>query len=117
MTLYGTAPQVFDCVKCKKNSLSQEGTEQGSKDRYYFSAVSGGILCETCKWQDKGAISINTSTLYTMQYIITREIEKLYTFKVTEEVRKELQCCIKHYLECYIDRDFKSLEMLKSFEI
>lgn len=115
IALYGEAPQVFDCVKCKKKSLSQG--ETGVNIRYYFSAASGGILCEACKWQDKGAISINTSTLYTMQYIISKEIEKLYTFRVTEEVRKELQYCLRHYLECYIDHDFKSLEMLKSFEI
>lgn len=114
MALSGEAPQVFECVKCR------EGTAAEKKDRkimeneqYYFSSKCGGILCEACKWQDKNAIRINTSTLYTMQYIISKEIEKLYTFKVTSEVQNELSRCIKQYLDCYIEHEFKSLEMLK----
>jgi DNA repair protein RecO (recombination protein O) len=111
----GEAPQVFGCVKCRKDSekplLDKDRPLSG---RYYFSAASGGILCEACKGLDKSAIVINTSTLYTMQYIISKEIEKLYTFKVTEEVLGELKSCITRYLSCYIDHDFKSLEMLKT---
>ncbi len=115
MALSGEAPQVFDCVKCNKNSFSEETTDQSNQNiRYYFSAECGGILCENCRGYDRGAVCINTSTRYTMQYIIAKEVEKLYTFRVTEEVQKQLGLCIKRYLERYIDHDFKSLEMLKS---
>ncbi len=115
MALNGEAPQVFGCLKCNKNSLSDEDANRDNQDiRYYFSAESGGILCENCRGYDRGAISINTSTLYTMQYIISKEVEKLYTFRVTPKVQIELNLCIKRYLERYIEHDFKSLEMLKS---
>ncbi len=115
MALNGEAPQVFDCVKCNKNSFSGETMDlKNLNSRYYFSAESGGILCDSCKGYDRGAIGINTSTLYTMQYIIAKEVEKLYTFRVTTEVQTELNLCIKRYLERYIEHDFKSLEMLKS---
>jgi DNA repair protein RecO (recombination protein O) len=116
MSVNGETPQVFGCVKCEKNptNLKQSVEELGKSSRYFFSAECGGILCEACRGYDKSAISINTSTLYTMQYIISKEIEKLYTFKVTDEVLRELKLCIKRYLERYVDHDFKSLEMLKS---
>lgn len=114
MAVGGEAPQVFGCVKCNNNSFSEEAVQQkNSSSRYYFSAKSGGILCEDCRGYDRGAVSINTSTLYAMQYIVSKEIEKLYTFRVTEEVQAELNLCMKHYLECYIEHDFKSLDMLK----
>lgn len=115
IALYGEAPQVFGCVKCDKNSpsVSLEDAKLVSR-KYYFSAACGGILCESCRGFDKSAIYINTSTLYTMQYIIAKEIEKLYTFKVTDEVLEELKRCIRHYLNCYIDHEFKSLEMLNA---
>lgn len=113
MALNGEAPQVFECVKCEKSPGNGVLQEQVRFGKYYFSAGSGGILCEACKGFDKSAIGINTSTLYTMQYIISKEIEKLYTFKVTDEVLKELKQCIRRYLDCYIDHKFKSLEMLK----
>jgi DNA repair protein RecO (recombination protein O) len=112
MALNGEAPQVFGCVKCDTNSPNQTAGELRSGN-YYFSAGSGGILCDACRGFDRGAININTSTLYTMQYIISKEVEKLYTFKVTEEVLGELKHCISNYLACYIDHEFKSLEMLK----
>jgi DNA repair protein RecO (recombination protein O) len=106
-------PQVFGCVKCQKNSTASNQGEEGAHiGKYYFSAASGGILCEACKGYDKNAVRVNTSTVYTMQYIISKEIERLYTFKVTDDVLNELQQCIRQYLDCYIDHEFKSLEML-----
>ncbi len=113
ISLNGEAPQVFACVKCNKNSR-ETALEEGRlpSGRYYFSASCGGILCEACRGNDRNAISVNTSTLYTMQYIISKEVEKLYTFKVTDEVLAELKLCIKNYLACYVEHEFKSLEML-----
>ncbi len=114
MSLNGETPQVFECIKCERNTKeAKEETQELPVGRYYFSAESGGILCEQCVRVDRNAISIRTSTLYTMQYIISMEIEKLYTFKVTDEVLEELKRCIKHYLNRYIDHEFKSLEMLQ----
>ena len=101
MALNGQAPQLFECVKCGRES-----------DSYRFSSENGGVLCSACKFQDTDAISISTSALYAMQYIISKEIEKLYTFIVTEEVLIELEVCIKKYLEHYIDHKFKSLKII-----
>jgi DNA repair protein RecO (recombination protein O) len=115
MTLNGETPEVFGCVKCNKKFAAAEGEgETPYTGKYYFSAKSGGILCGSCSGLDRDAVCINTSTLYTMQYIVSKEIEKLYTFKVTDDVLSELKLCISRYLDCYIDHEFKSLEMLKS---
>lgn len=113
MALSGVMPQVFGCVRCNKNLADKDVTDTMAAGRYYFSAENGGLLCEECRGYHKGAISINTSTLYTMQYIISKEIEKLYTFIVSDEVLDELTRCVRHYLDCYVEHDFKSLKMLK----
>ncbi|MGN1314139.1 MAG: DNA repair protein RecO [Lachnospiraceae bacterium] len=52
------------------------------------------------------------STDYTVHFIEKTGIEKLYTFKVSEEVLKELQQIAAVYRKRYIDREMKSLEML-----
>ncbi len=52
------------------------------------------------------------ATLYTLQYIVATPIEKLYTFAVSEEVLKELHKIMKQYMEKYVDKRFKSLEIL-----
>lgn len=52
------------------------------------------------------------STLYAVDYIGKAAVEKLYTFVVTEEVLKELKEIADRYCRRFIDRKFKSLEIL-----
>jgi DNA repair protein RecO (recombination protein O) len=104
MTLNGEAVQVFECVKCgKKESL------------HALSLHKGGILCIDCKLEDKSSIPLQDSTIYAMQFIIAANIEKLYTFTVSDLVLRELSICMKHYLKLFIDKEFKTLEMLNIF--
>jgi DNA repair protein RecO (recombination protein O) len=111
LTLSGEEPQVFYCVKCEERQ--QKPNADKKKKNYRFSAVCGGILCEDCWAYDKNAITIDTSTLYAMQYIISKGIEKLYTFKVTDKIQWELSHCIKSCLDCCIGHEFKALDMLR----
>lgn len=52
------------------------------------------------------------STQYAIAYIMTSTIEKLYTFTVSEAVLDEMIRISERYRLRYIDREFKSLEML-----
>lgn len=101
MVYNGEAPQVFECVKCK------------SEDAYFFSSMRGGLVCNAHAKEVSDNIRVSGSTIYTMQYIITSTVEKLYTFTVTKEVLRELKNCMKRYRMTYIDKDFKSLEVLE----
>ncbi len=57
---------------------------------------------------------LKESTSYTVQYIVTNPVEKLYTFAVTEPVLLELQSLAGHYRERFIDKELKSLEILQT---
>ncbi len=99
--LGGEAPQVFECLNCgTKENLSR------------FSASAGGCFCEGCRQKAMDGIRIQTSTLYTLQYIISADAQKLYNFTVTEEVFRELKQCIDSYREERIEHRMKSLELL-----
>jgi len=98
----GLAPQVFSCVKCgKTDSFS------------YFNKEAGGMLCNSCKEKSAGSVKISAATIYTMQYIISSSIGKLYTFTVSQEVMSELKVCVESYIGLYIDKKMKSLDLLK----
>ena len=56
------------------------------------------------KWQE--------STEFAIHYIMSSTIEKLYTFTVSNSVLEELIWISERYRIRYIDREFKSLEML-----
>ena len=101
ISINGEGPQVFQCVKC------------GAKDRpCVFSVKSGGLICDEC---GRGVIDgqiLNTSTLYAMQYVITSPVEKLYTFELSAEVLKEFTRVMERYREVYVEKHFKSLDIL-----
>lgn len=54
------------------------------------------------------------STIYALNYIEESPIEKLYTFNVTEQVLAELTGVADEYRRYFMDRQFKSLEILKT---
>ncbi len=54
------------------------------------------------------------STIYALQYIQESSVEKLYTFTVTEKVLKELQNVADRYRREYMDKQFKSLQILET---
>lgn len=54
------------------------------------------------------------STVYTLEFIASTPVGKLYTFAVTEEVLAQLQDIAADYREKIWGHHFKSLEMLES---
>lgn len=101
----GEYPEMFSCINC------------GSEDKNLtFSVSKGGLLCSECVHLAKDVRELNISTIYTMQYIITSEIKKLYTFVVNDIVQEELEHIMKAYFRTYIDKTFKSLEILDMLE-
>jgi DNA repair protein RecO (recombination protein O) len=102
VALNGESPQVFECVKCK----NEENVN-------YFSSEEGGLVCQNCSKVITKYIRVSDSTVYTLQYIISSAIEKLYTFTVSTEVMNELKQCVESYCRIYIDKKMKSLELLE----
>lgn len=105
MVVNGEYPNVFTCLKCGKE-----------EELAYFHVASGGTLCESCGRQKTDVAGLDKSTLYTLQYIITSKIEKLYTFKVSEEVLHGLARIMDEYMAFYIDKEFHALQVLKENE-
>lgn len=102
LVINGEYPEVFQCTNC------------GAKDRGgVFSSKNHGLVCEECQSLASDGIALDDSTLYTLQYIVSSPIEKLYTFTVSEEVLLRLQKMMKQYLDMYVEKQFKSLEILE----
>ncbi len=54
------------------------------------------------------------STVYTIEYIASSPVEKLYNFTVKEEVLAELQQISREYMHRIVGHTFKSLEILET---
>ncbi len=97
----GEYPNVFQCMKCG-NTTELTG----------FSIEKNGAVCTECRNAYTDYISINSSTFYTMQFIISTPLEKLYSFTVSKEVLNELKMVMGRWMAKYADTEFKSLELL-----
>lgn len=71
------------------------------------------MICDKCRPLEQDVKVLHPSTVYTMQYIVSAPVERLYTFTVSADVRKDLEAVMDQYLKLHIDRKFKTLDMLE----
>lgn len=104
MAIQGLMPQLFQCVIC--------GKEIEENEHVFFSQNEHGILDEKCAANTMGVKKISAASLYTMRYIVSSNLTKLYSFTVTDSVLSELEGIINTYVDKNTDKRFKSLEIL-----
>lgn len=105
MMIEGEGLELFGCLRCE------------NKDAYNVYLSQGGLLCAKCaakqgKYAGEYPIKLSADAKYTLQYILTSPLEKLYAFTVTDRVLKELQQFMKSYLARYMPHKFKTLDFI-----
>lgn len=106
MQIQGEALELFHCLDC--------GKEEGEL-KVYFSR--GGFLCRECAARsvhperEKG-YSLSSDAVYALQFILTTSLSRLFSFRVSDAVEKELTDFMKHYFEHYLHHTFQSLAFL-----
>lgn len=102
MAAGGEYPQVFECAVC------------GAKhDLCAFLTDKNSVLCRSCVSKVQRSTPALESTIYTMQYVISTPVERLFAFALSAQVKKEFISLVEKFRRRYIDRDFKSLEILE----
>ncbi len=102
LVIQGEYPQMFACNQC---GITENLTQ--------YSEEANGILCGECAGNSVHARAIDGSTLYTMQYIISAPVEKLYTFAVSLKVQNCLDVIVGQWLAHHMDRQLKSQTILE----
>lgn len=96
----GEYPEVFSCIACGSRT-----------DLKSFSVKHHGMLCKKCSDRESGT-EISASTLYTMQFIVSSPLEKLYTFVLNNDTEEELTRILKAYRLNYRSHKYKSEDFL-----
>ena len=105
LTCFGEGMQVFQCSLC------------GSKEELtHFSALRGGVICNKCWRHAIDSVWLVDSSLYTLQFIISTPIEKVFSFVVSDKVLERLMRISREFLSRHLQGDFKSLEMIEVLE-
>ncbi|MGN0316651.1 MAG: DNA repair protein RecO [Lachnospira sp.] len=101
IAMNGECPDFFTCHGCGKED-----------DLTVYSLSGYGVYCRKCANDIYDGVRISPSTLYTLQYIVTAPLNKLFTFSVSDEVLLELKLVSQRICSTAFDKKFKSSEML-----
>lgn len=106
MQIEGELLELFQCLHC------------GTKEVNTLYLQAGGLVCPSCAAKDKNLkdaypIIFSSDAMYTLQYIITSDWNKLYAFGVSKEVLGELTHFVKRYLGRYLSHQFQSEAFLE----
>ena len=81
----------------------------------WFHSGQRGCICEKCH-PPAGAVRLDGSTFYALQYIVSSSVEKLYTFAVKEHVLIQLEQMAAFSMRIAVDKKFKSLQFIEDME-
>ncbi len=93
--LLGFMPVIDKCTSCNQK-----------EELKYFSLKDNGLKCDACGRQDKGAIQIGEGTVTAIKYIVMAPPKKLFSFRLSEESRKELELISKLYLNEKLEKEY-----------
>lgn len=102
----GEYPQVFECLKCRKQLTSG-----------WLFVGRGSCCCDECRQSISGAaIRLDESAIYTLQYVATVPLNRLFSFRVSDDVKNTLKELADVWRRRYQTREFKSLQVLEDMQ-
>ena len=107
MTISGYQPDLVACREC--------GCYEN--DKMYFDIGDASIVCDDCI--DAAAssyIPIDKSMLSALRHIVFSELNKLFSFSLSQEKSKYLSSITEKYLCDKLERGFKTLDFLHSID-
>ena len=94
------------CASCGK----EENT-------HYFSCESGGFVCRDCAHKVYDGMSISDGTYMAIKYVFENFGRKMFAFRVSEDVKKELWNIFENYIKRHMCDNLKSLDFVKQCEM
>lgn len=95
----GYEPQTDVCVKC------------GSTEDFYAFDIEAGVKCRNCVMGND--LKMSKGTHLAILHILKKEETNIFSFEVSDEVKKELSSIAEKYIMGKGERNYKSLEYLK----
>lgn len=106
MQIEGEMLELFQCLNCGKTGI------------YTVYLSAGGLVCDSCAGQDPklkqvSPIRLSGDALYTVQYILTADLERLFAFQIPDTVLTELNHFRQRYFAKYLPHRFSTLEFVE----
>ena len=102
ISIFGYAPNMNECIVCRKTDKLK-----------YFSLYGGMAVCEDCVKSVSDCIEINDTVIKIVNYIVTSDIKKIFSFTASDEMILYLSKISELFIEKKLEHSFKTLDYLK----
>ncbi len=113
----GEQPELFRCVGCGTSRTARTSQSPAvtalleGEPGAYFSLVGRGVTCASCA-QKMAAVPLSPAALYALRFIETAPVNKLFSFRLTDEVKSEVIMLLNNYRRNYSNHLYKSEQFL-----
>jgi len=94
------------CTVCGKNEESMR----------WFSVESGGFICSRCRQNVYDAVYLSDGAYMAVKHVLENFGRKMFAFKVSDSVRKELWDIFEIYTKRHLCDSLKTLDFVKQCE-
>ncbi len=103
LELVGYRPQLQECVACHIQLKPEVNA---------FCSSAGGIICPSCRDQQRSSFSISVDALKVLRLFQKTEFEVVSRLRVNPELSAELKTALASYIRYLLDREVKSAAWL-----
>ncbi|MFZ5633573.1 MAG: DNA repair protein RecO [Bacillota bacterium] len=101
VSLLGYRPGLEACVLC--------GVPAG-RERVYFGAGQGGIVCGRCRSGSGGTVEISRGALENLKALMRWETGRIHQLRITPAAGKEIKNVMRRFIEYHLEKTVKSLK-------
>jgi DNA repair protein RecO (recombination protein O) len=109
LSLLGYQPQLEECLICA-HKLS-------SKEKFWFSPVKGGILCNRCSHGFKKLSSISLGTLRILLMARDMDFNKIHRLVFSNQALKESEDALTNFIYYQTGKQLNSMKFLKKIQM
>lgn len=101
--LLGYRPELRRCLRCQQEIQPIPN---------YFSAPSGGILCQDCGRTSVSGVEISVNALKVLRLLQSGQYDLARRLRLDRGLRSEVEATMRNYLQFVLERRLRSADML-----
>ena len=106
LSLVGYQPQLERCLAC--------GRGLSPKEKFWFSSMRGGVLCDGCSFGNERRSPMSPGTLRMLMSARDMEFNKIHRLIFSRQALEESERALTHFICCRMGKEPNSMKFLKT---
>ena len=102
-SVLGYCPDLSGCIDCQKTDGDM-----------FFYPSDGHLVCKDCEKTPQNGVMLSQSALTAARYILSADIEKLFSYSIPKEAQRQLNAAAQRYVLAQTERGYRTLDFYNS---